>query len=154
MGGPPVDLQATPAPRRRTVYGFVNRDVVSPLAGTFDAANPSACTAVRPETTIPQQALFALNSAFVQDRAVAFAAAAARAVPAGGAERVAWMVRRAFAREPSSEESAAALAYVAGEAAAAPAAVSAAASAAAFAESAWQRFAHVLLAANEFHFVD
>jgi len=144
MGGPPVDLAATPAPRRRTVYGLVNRDVVSSLAGTFDAANPSACTALRPETTIPQQALFALNSAFVQDRAVAFAAAAAKAVPDGGAKRVAWMVRRAFSREPAAEESGEALTYVAREAAASVAA----------GDLPWQRFAHVLLAANEFHFVD
>lgn len=59
---------------RRSVYAFVNRDIVANLASTFDAANPSSCTARRPDTTVPQQALFALNSEFVQDRAKALAA--------------------------------------------------------------------------------
>ena len=142
FGGAPVDLAATPVIPRRTVYGFVNRDIVSALAGTFDGANPAACTARRPDTTIPQQALFALNSAFVQDRAAAFAAAAA-AAPAG-AERVAWMFRRALSRDPAADESAAALEYVAREAAVPGTAP----------DLPWQRLAHVLLASNEFHFPD
>jgi hypothetical protein len=142
MGGPPVEIAAGSGPPRRTLYGFVNRDVVSPLASTFDGANPSACTARRPETTIPQQALFALNSPFVQDRAAAFAAAATRAVPAGGADRVAWMFRRAVSREPAAAEAADAAAYVESETAAGGAA------------AAWRRFAQVLLASNEFHFLD
>ncbi len=54
---------------RRSVYGFVNRDIVSNFASTFDGANPNACTAKRPDTTVPQQTLFALNSEFIQDRA-------------------------------------------------------------------------------------
>ncbi|MFM7074963.1 MAG: PSD1 and planctomycete cytochrome C domain-containing protein [Planctomycetaceae bacterium] len=144
MGGPPVDLAATPTVPRRTLYGFVNRDIVSSLEGTFDGANPAACTARRPDTTIPQQALFALNSAFVQDRAAAFAAAAAAAVPDGGAARVEWMIRRALSRPAAAEETAATLDYLAREAAlpGTPA------------EAPWQRFAHVLLASNEFHFPD
>jgi len=144
MGGPPVEILAGSGPPRRTLYAFVNRDVVAPLASMFDAANPAACTARRPETTIPQQALFALNSPFVQDRAEAFATSAAAAVPAGGADRVAWMFRRGFAREPESTELAAALAYIDGETAVGGQAASAA----------WQRFAQVLLASNEFHFLD
>jgi hypothetical protein len=146
MGGPPVDLAATPVIPRRTVYGFVNRDIVSTLSGTFDGANPAACTARRPETTIPQQALFALNSDFVQDRASAFAAAAVKAVPIDGPQRVTWMFTRAFARRPSADEAEAAIAYVRGQAASL--------AADATADIPWQRLAHVLLAANEFHFVD
>ena len=145
-GGPPVDLAATPIVPRRTVWGFVNRDIVSPLSGTFDGANPAACTARRPDTTIPQQALFALNSDFIQDRAIAFAARAMRAMPADESGRVAWMVRRAFSRSPSEEETAAAIAFVHGQAASLEAGADA--------EVPWQRLAHVLLAANEFHFVD
>ena len=145
-GGPPVDLAATPIVPRRTVYGFVNRDIVSPLSGTFDGANPAACTARRPDTTIPQQALFALNSDFVQDRAVAFAAASLAAAAPDETERVSWMYRRAFSRRPSSEEASAAVDFVHRQAAALESGASA--------EIPWQRLAHVLLAANEFHFVD
>ncbi|MSR26760.1 MAG: DUF1553 domain-containing protein [Planctomycetaceae bacterium] len=145
-GGPPVDLEATPIVPRRTVYGFVNRDILSPLAGTFDGANPAACTARRPDTTIPQQALFALNSDFIQDRAVAFAAAGLRAAPADEAGRVSWMVRRAFSRSPSEAETAAAIDFVHKQAASLESGLAA--------DVPWQRLAHVLLAANEFHFVD
>jgi len=145
-GGPPVDLAANPIVPRRTVYGFVNRDILSPLSGTFDGANPAACTARRPDTTIPQQALFALNSNFIQDRAVAFAAAGLRAAPADEAGRVSWMVRRAFSRSPSAVETAAAIDFVHTQAASLESGLAA--------EIPWQRLAHVLLAANEFHFVD
>ena len=145
-GGPPVDLEATPIVPRRTVYGFVNRDILSPLSGTFDGANPAACTARRPDTTIPQQALFALNSDFIQDRAVAFAAAGLRAAPADEAGRVSWMVRRAFSRSPSEAETAAAIDFVHTQAASLESGLAA--------DVPWQRLAHVLLAANEFHFVD
>ena len=145
-GGPPVDLAATPIVPRRTVYGFVNRDILSPLSGTFDGANPAACTARRPDTTIPQQALFALNSDFIQDRAVAFAAAGLQAAPADEAGRVSWMVRRAFSRSPSEAETAAAIEFVHKQAASLESGLAA--------DVPWQRLAHVLLAANEFHFVD
>ncbi|RMG41183.1 MAG: DUF1553 domain-containing protein [Planctomycetota bacterium] len=139
MGGRPFDLQKRPAVPRRTVYGFVNRDVIPSLMSTFDAANPNACTAKRPETIVPQQTLFALNSDFIQDRAVAFAARARQAVPNDAAERVRWMYRRAFSRDPDAFELELALRFVGSDA---------------DQPAAWQRFAHVLLAANEFVFVD
>ena len=69
----PFRLLSKPIVPRRSVYAFVNRDIVAPLMSTFDAANPNACTAKRPETTVPQQTLFALNSDFIQDRAAAMA---------------------------------------------------------------------------------
>ncbi|MEZ6041865.1 MAG: DUF1553 domain-containing protein [Planctomycetaceae bacterium] len=68
IGGRPFDFLSTPAVPRRSVYGFVNRDIISSLASTFDGANAASCTAKRSETTVPQQTLFALNSVFIQDR--------------------------------------------------------------------------------------
>ena len=61
-GGRPFELLAQPIVPRRSVYAFVNRDFVAPFLSTFDVADPNACTAQRPETTVPQQTLFALNS--------------------------------------------------------------------------------------------
>lgn len=144
MGGRPFDLQKKPAIPRRTVYGFVNRDIIPSLMSTFDAANPNACTAKRPETIVPQQTLFALNSDFIQDRAAAFAARAQQAVPHDAAQRVRWMFRRAFSRDPDAAELELALRFVhaADPAGGAPD------------PGTWPRFAHVLLAANEFVFVD
>ena len=142
MGGRPFDLQAQPAVPRRSVYGFVNRDIVSTLFSTFDGANPSACTAKRPETSVPQQTLFALNSEFIQDRAAALAALAGRSGAADDARLLRWLYQRVLSREPDPAEQELALGYLR------PAAGSSAT------PVAWRRLAHALLAANEFVFVD
>ena len=140
VGGRPFDFLSTPIVPRRSVYGFVNRDILSRLASTFDVANPASCTAKRSETTVPQQTLFALNSEFVQDRAAAFAELTQGVEDA--AQRVIIMYQRAYSRNPQPEEMQAALDYIA---AVVPAEESG---------DRWQHLAHVLLAANEFVFID
>ena len=140
-GGRPFDRQAQPGVLRRSVYAFVNRDIVSNLASTFDAANPSSCTARRPDTTVPQQALFALNSEFVQDRAKALAGLTGQAAGRDDALRVRELYRRVLAREPRPAELDRLLRFVKTGDATAQAA-------------AWQQAAHSLLASNEFSFVD
>ena len=143
MGGRPFDLQAQPVVPRRSVYGFINRDIVSTLSSTFDGANPSACTARRPETSVPQQTLFALNSDFIQDRAAALAARLARPGDGDGdaAARVRRLYRTLFSRDPAPEELNAALTYVRRAGQGPP-------------EAPWSRLAHALLASNEFVFID
>jgi hypothetical protein len=141
MGGRPFDRQAQAGVLRRSVYAFVNRDIVSNLASTFDAANPSSCTARRPDTTVPQQALFALNSEFVQDRAKALAALTGQAAGRDDALRVRELYRRVLSREPRPAELDRLLRFVTTGDAKAQAA-------------AWQQAAHSLLASNEFAFVD
>ena len=139
MGGKPFDRQAQPGVLRRSVYAFVNRDIVSTLASTFDAANPSSCTARRPDTTVPQQALFALNSEFIQDRATALAARVSKSAGDDDNRRVRELYRRVFSRDPETNELDRVLRFV--RATTEPSA-------------AWQQAAHALLAANEFSFVD
>ena len=78
MGGRPFDLESDPVVPRRSVYAFINRDIISSLSSTFDGADPTSCTVKRPDTTVPQQTLYALNSAFIQDRAAAVAKLACR----------------------------------------------------------------------------
>ncbi len=141
MGGRPFDLLSNPVVPRRSVYAFVNRDIVSSLSSTFDGADPNSCTAQRPETTVPQQTLFALNSAFVQDRAVALASLKEMASANTGAERVRSLYQRAFSRLPEPEEVEIALRYIQLQSEDSK-------------TDAWQRLAHVLLASNEFVFVD
>ena len=141
MGGKPFDRQAQPGVLRRSVYAFVNRDIVSNLSSTFDAANPSSCTARRPDTTVPQQALFALTSEFVQDRARALAALSGRLAGTDDSRRARELYHRVFSREPRAAELSRILRFVqAGDASAR--------------DFAWQQVAHSLLAANEFSFVD
>jgi hypothetical protein len=141
MGGRPYDMLAEPFIPRRTVYGLVNRDVIPDFFSTFDAADPSACAVRRPETTVPQQALFALNSSFIQEQAAHLACRDDVAGAGSDSQRVQALYRIVYARLPTDDELAAILPYVESQ-------VDRESS------SRWQRLAHVLLAANEFVFVD
>jgi hypothetical protein len=141
LGGRPFDRQAQPGVLRRSVYAFVNRDIVSSLSSAFDGANPSACTAKRPDTSVPQQTLFALNSEFIQDRAAALAALTARSAGNDDTRRIRELYLRVFSREPQPEEQERLLKFKRAVTEKSP-------------DNAWQQVAHVLLAANEFAFVD
>ncbi|WP_161604306.1 PSD1 and planctomycete cytochrome C domain-containing protein [Roseiconus nitratireducens] len=151
-GGRPFDFLARPTVPRRSVYGFINRDVPSSLTSTFDGANASACTAKRPETVVPQQTLFALNSEFIQDRAAAFAVLASREVASEPAERVRWMYRRAYSRRPTDQELESSLQFV--RAANSIAGGDDQIDSGGQVDAGWQQLAHVLLASNEFVFTD
>jgi hypothetical protein len=69
MGGRPVDLTTEPSSARRTVYGFVERQNLPGLFRTFDFASPDTTSPQRFSTTVPQQALFLMNSPFVAQQA-------------------------------------------------------------------------------------
>ncbi len=67
--GRPVDLWKAPYTARRTVYGYIDRQDLPGIFGVFDFANPDVTIEDRPRTTVPQQALFAMNSPLVQEQA-------------------------------------------------------------------------------------
>ncbi len=142
MGGRPVDLNATPTVPRRSVYGFVNRDIIANLMSTFDTANPNACTAKRPETTVPQQTLFALNSDFIQDRAQQIAELSRKTSPSTREDRIVIMFRQILGRDPTITDFDKADRFIADAVDAADL------------EKKWCQLAHVLLASNEFMFLD
>ena len=150
MGGRPIDLNASPAIPRRSVYGFVNRDIIANLMSTFDTANPNACTAKRPETTVPQQTLFALNSDFIQDRASQLASLTKQMNSVSDEDRIVAMTRRTLCRNPTESEVGQAKKYLSE---AIPAATTAD-GAAADPERSWRLLAHALMASNEFTFLD
>ncbi|MDG2128178.1 MAG: PSD1 and planctomycete cytochrome C domain-containing protein [Fuerstiella sp.] len=150
MGGKPVDLNISPAIPRRSVYGFVNRDVIANLMSTFDTANPNACTAKRPETTIPQQALFALNSDFIQDRAAQLASITKQPHSASEKHRIEAMVRRTLCRNPTDSEVEQATAFLRESVSSTTTPDGAAVDP----ERGWILLAHALMASNEFTFLD
>jgi hypothetical protein len=79
---------------------------------TFDFASPDTHTPQRPETTVPQQALFQMNSPFVQEQAAHLAArpeAAGLGDPVG---RIRALYRLVYAREPQPDELALGLKFV------------------------------------------
>ncbi len=71
LGGRAVDITAEQSVPRRTVYGFVERQNLPGLFRTFDFASPDATSPQRFSTTVPQQALFLMNSPFVVEQAKA-----------------------------------------------------------------------------------
>jgi hypothetical protein len=92
---------------------------------TFDFASPDTHSPKRYETSVPQQALFQLNSPFLLEQAVALAArstaamestAAATANAAADATtaRIQRLYRLAYGREPSAEEAELGRAFLAG----------------------------------------
>ncbi len=65
QGGRSVNILSKPFSRRRSLYGFVDRQNLPGLFRTFDLASPDTSTVKRHETTVPQQYLFLLNGPFV-----------------------------------------------------------------------------------------
>jgi mono/diheme cytochrome c family protein len=73
VGGLPVDLESEPFSTRRALYGLIDRQNLPGVLRTFDFANPDTSSQGRFHTTVPQQALFLMNSPFVIQQARALA---------------------------------------------------------------------------------
>ncbi len=142
LGGRPFDDVMNPKNSRRTIYALVNRNDLPGIFRAFDFADVDASAPQRPNTTVPQQALFALNSPFVQDQARRIAADSQVDASDDGA-RLAHVYRKIFAREPTSDERELGLRFV-HEAQTTPAEKL----------SPWERLTQALLLTNEFWFVD
>ena len=70
VGGRAVPLFVEGAgPKRRTLYGSIDRQFVPSVLRMFDFANPDLHAPQRSDTTVPQQSLFAMNHPFVAGRA-------------------------------------------------------------------------------------
>jgi hypothetical protein len=117
---------------RRSVYLMTQRLKRHPFLALFDGPDPSASTGLRYTTTVPTQSLFFLNDPFVHARARSLAAHLA---PLGSDET---RLQRAFlllyGRPPRQHEIDAARNFLAG--------------------GDWPAWLRVMLAANEFVYVD
>ena len=98
-GGLPFTLTALPSVPRRSVYGFIERGRVPGLLSAFDFASPDQHAPMRYVTTVPQQALFFLNSPFVAEQSRALAARAANEQ-----DKIATLYRYVFGRSPEPRE--------------------------------------------------
>jgi len=139
--GRPVDVVTDPTSRRRTLYGLVDRQSLPNLFRSFDFASPDQSAERRPQTTVPQQALFGMNAPFVLEQARALAARCDDPVPA---RRVTQLYRAILLRDPDQHEVQAGLAFVDAtgdtkeKSPLRP----------------WAQYAQVFLLTNEFMFVD
>lgn len=139
IGGRSVDLFKEPFSTRRAVYGFIDRQNLPGAYRSFDMALPDTHAPQRFTTTVPQQALFLMNSPFVIEQAKALAG---RTKELEQSKRIAEMYRLVFTRKPTVEEASAALSFVSRP------------NETGSKISPWEEFAQVLLASNEFAFVD
>jgi mono/diheme cytochrome c family protein len=122
------------ASSRRSVYLPVLRSNLFDFFQTFDFPEPGAVNGRRESTVVAPQSLWLMNNPFVANQATAFAARLHREAATDEA-RVALAYRLAYARRPTPAELTRALGYVKDPAA-------------------WPRFAHALLAANEFQYLN
>ncbi len=111
-GGPSVQLTQQPFPTRRTVYGFVERQNLPSVFRTFDFAGPDTHSPSRPYTTVPQQALFMMNSPFAIEQATYLAGRIADLPAADVSSRIVNLFRFALGRDPIQRELSTASAFI------------------------------------------
>jgi hypothetical protein len=104
MGGPSVKLTEQPYATRRAVYGFIERQNLPGFFRTFDFAGPDTHSPKRPYTTVPQQALFLMNSPFAIEQATHLANRPEVRSVDNEAERIERLFRCALGREPDKDE--------------------------------------------------
>jgi hypothetical protein len=139
MGGRPEEMREDGSERRRTLYTFIDRQNLPGVFRTFDFANPDAHSPRRAETTVPQQALYLMNHPFAATQAESLARSAEfREIESVG-ERVRFLYRRLFSREPEDVEVAAAAEFLGGTSAD---------------EAVWRGYIQALYCTNEFAFTD
>jgi hypothetical protein len=106
-GGPAEVLTSQPYCRKRSVYGFVDRLNLSGLLMSFDFANPTAHAPGRHFTTVPQQALFMMNSPFMREQGRGLAGRLGGDAAGATEERIRRLYRWVFNRAPTPTELAA-----------------------------------------------
>jgi hypothetical protein len=89
---------------RRSVYAFIDRSALPEMLNTFDFANPDMSTGERIMTTVPQQALFMMNSPFLIEQVKNILSRPDFPASAPDVEKVKFIFRTVFQRAPRPEE--------------------------------------------------
>src|SRR5688500_9782857 len=104
QGGRPVDLTTEPFTARRTIYGFVERQNLPGLFRTFDFASPDTSSSQRFATTVPQQALFLMNSPFLAKQARSLVDRPEVKLCANETDKISTLYEMVFQRKPEKDE--------------------------------------------------
>jgi hypothetical protein len=111
IGGHPLDITKPPFANRRTVYAEIDREDLPSMFRIFDFAEPTTHSPGRFNTTVPQQALFMMNSPFVAEQARLIASP-----PEPDAEQqIRAMYRKVYMRDPIPSEIELARSFVDGQ---------------------------------------
>ncbi len=100
IGGESADITSEPFTTRRTVYAHIDRQNLPGVFRTFDFASPDTHAPKRFTTTVPQQALFQMNSPFV----LSMAKAAVQESSERPDEIIRQLYRRILQRNPTTDE--------------------------------------------------
>jgi mono/diheme cytochrome c family protein len=160
---------------RRTLYGYIDRANVAEVLNHFDFAQPEMPNGKRYQTTVPQQALFLMNNPLVIEQARKIVERTDFKGVEDDEKRIAFLYGLIYQRPPTAQEIQLGLAFFeeapatgASLPAAKPAAQAAPVRVAAAKKfqpaarpaftprplSAWAEYAHALILANEFTFVN
>ena len=135
VGGRSVEMFTSPFSNKRALYAFIDRQNLPGVLRTFDFALPDTHSPQRFITSVPQQALYLLNSPFVQEQAAKFTLRFTNADDYS--EKVQAMYRVALQRSPTKEEVTSSLEFLE-----------------ASGPDGFKQLAQVLLASNAFQFID
>jgi hypothetical protein len=100
-----LDPSVLPAnANRRTVYAMIDRSNLPDIFTTFDFANPEISTGERVLTTVPQQALFMMNSPFIAEQVRSLFGR--KDFPRTGSDddKIRFIFRTALQRPPTAKE--------------------------------------------------
>ena len=103
-GGKPVPIGSQAFAKRRAVYTMIDRTNTPELLTQFDFPSPDVVTGRRYETTVPQQALFMMNSPMIIETARKLVDRPAFAELKSDEERVTLLYLAIFQRWPSRRE--------------------------------------------------
>lgn len=109
VGGKSIDITTTPTPRRRSVYGFIDRQNLPAFFRTFDFAVPDTHSPGRFRTSVPQQTLYLRNSPYLVNESRRIAAALPEETVSS---KIRSLFRRVLSRDPADDEMAMATRFV------------------------------------------
>ncbi|MCA8983311.1 MAG: PSD1 domain-containing protein [Planctomycetaceae bacterium] len=164
QGGPGLPLDEL-SNHRRTIYGTIHRREISKTLAMHDFPDPGLHSPQRINTTTPLQGLFLLNSPFVMEQARVLAARLQQEQPASLPDRVQRAHQLVFGRDATPAEVQLAREYIPDKPNSPQTPDSISANTAEpesstepvsppEVDAAWVRYAHALLASNEFLFID
>ncbi len=111
LGGRPSPLFDKEYSTRRALYGFVDRQFLPGAFRVFDFPNPDLSNPQRVHTTVPQQALFLMNNAFLADNARNLLSRPEIVQAKSDASRIEALYRLVYQRAPEVREAKAMRAY-------------------------------------------
>ncbi len=153
VGGKPFDLNNERS-RRRTVYAKIDRGNLSSVLNDFDFADPDMTSGRRYDTTIPQQALFMMNSPLVVELANNLTSRADFKALSDDDAKVRFLYNLIYQRPPDEQDMTLGRAFMEAAKKFDVAPADGKDKDSREEPDAWQKFAHALLQTNEATFIN